>query len=149
MATAPKVTDKPDTMEWEGETVTKLAGTRLVDKATLVDIPFAITGIKLAETKPDEDTGEIIVYMVIEANLGRTKGKVFFQDSSTGVKRELTEIASKFLGDKFNGEIDVWYDLPGYFCPEGLRASPYKKKVNGRQIDAVTYYLTYASEGRP
>lgn len=149
MATAPKVTDKPDTMEWEGQTVTKLNGTNLVDKATLVDVPLAITGIKLTETKPDKDTGEIIEYMVIEANLGRAKGKVFFQDSSTGVKRELTEIASKFLGDKFTGEKDTWYDLPGYYCPEGLRASPYKKTVNGRTIDAVTYYLTYSGEGRP
>lgn len=144
MAVAKKTTETvTNTFEMFGEEVEVLTGLNIVDKATLVDKPFIITGVRVMETKPNDD-GEIFEYVQVEAKISKTE-KVTFQDSSTGVKAALITL----LKDRFNwnGEMNEWYDFK-FGCPQGLRVSPFKKNVKGHMVDSQTYHLTFSGEGR-
>jgi hypothetical protein len=153
MATAGKNTETLATVaekveqertQWNGMEVMPLTGASITDKSTLIDVPFAITGIKATATAETPDNPSI-PYVIVEANLGRGK-KVWFNDSSTGVKVRCEELLQQY--HDWKGEQDVWYDMPNLFCPRGLELSEYDKTINGRTVRGKTYYLTNIG-GRP
>jgi len=154
MATTPKTTDKPTdapkTITWEGMEVTPLQGANYTPKEDLEGSPFAITGIKATFTKESDDRPSV-PGVVVEVDLGRkadgSRNKKYFTDYSTGIKVTCEELLRKL--HNWEGTQDVWYDVPGFFCPEGLQKSTYKKVVKGKETTGVTYYLTMATDQRP
>lgn len=111
-----------------------------IDKAELVGKPFGITGVRYRKNERDIMFAEV---EIVDAN-GEPAA---FQDSSTGVRDQIT----KYLAEKkikvTNGE---WVDLK-LFVPRGLRVSTYEATdERGRAKQAKTYYLTTAGRaGRP
>lgn len=149
MATAPKTTDanKATAVKWGTEDVQVLEGFDLVDKATLVDKPFLITGARMVMTKGGEDR-EPVEMMQVECEIDpRTHQKVVFQDSSkAGVKQEIEALLEKV--HSWKGDLDTWYDFR-VLCPQGLRVSPWKRDLGGgKTADVFSYYLTKANNGR-
>lgn len=123
------------------DTAETLEGLDIVDKATLLDTPFRITGVEFKEN----NQGVRICYIDAENKDGN---EFTFLDSSTGVCAQLT----KYLTD--NGR-DAGIETGEYIecnlvAPSGLRVSEYdvpERGPNGQEIRgkfrrAKTYYLT-------
>lgn len=149
MATAAKTAEtdtKVTSAKWGNEEVQVLAGFELVDKSTMIDKPFLITGARMIMTKGGNNSNPVEM-MQVECEVDpRTHKKVVFQDSSgTGVKTEIEDLLK--LVHAWKGDLDVWYDFR-YLCPGGLRVSNYEAVINGKTIKGTTYYLTKAGNGR-
>jgi hypothetical protein len=107
------------------------------DKASLVGVPFGITGVRFR--KNDRD----VVFAEIEA-VDAHGEMISIQDSSSGIRDQLSRyLASQ--GQK--AEVgEAWADIK-LFVPRGLRVSTYEvHDVAGKTKQAKTYYLT--TEGR-
>ncbi len=148
VAAKPETKKSADTAaKWGNEDVQALAGFDLVDKATLVDKPFLITGARMVMTKGGEEK-EPVEMMQVECEIDpRTHQKVVFQDSSkAGVKTEIEQLLQDVHAWK--GDLDTWYDFR-LLCPQGLRVSPWKRDLGGGKFaDVFSYYLTKANNGR-
>ena len=92
----------------------------VVKKEQLVGVPFLVVDVKF------HNDGEFGPFAAILC-LGNDGKRFVFTDGSTGVYRQLVELAERF-DDR---------PLAGIACRKGLRASEYEK--DGRK--AVTYYL--------
>lgn len=112
----------------------QLDGLELVDKATLIAIPFRITSVYF-ETNT---RGVEYVYVDGETQDG---GGFTFNDSSTGVRAQIiTHLKQKGL----DAAVDSGEVVPlNLVIPRGLRASEFDVTDDrGRPKRARTYYLT-------
>ena len=111
-----KITDIPS--DWD-----------LVDKATLVGKPFVIFSFTLREG--DYGRPYVSVNAVIEgATPDAPLSRVVFNDGSTGVAKQLEEMARQGI-------------MGGIRCSKGLRKSEYTYTgQDGKSTPATTYYLS-------
>lgn len=109
------------------------------DKATLVGVPFGITGVRFRTNDNDVMYAEV---ETVDSN-GEFAG---FQDSSkSGVRQQLADYLAKQEVKFDDGE---WHDVK-IRVPNGLRASEYKATTgSGEIVDGITYYLTFAPRKR-
>lgn len=119
-------------------------GLELVEKATLIDVPFLITAVQFTETVRQSDDA-IISYVYVDAV--DAKDQPFsFNDSSSGVRSQLVEyVRSRGKADV----IETHEVLPvRLVAPKGLRVSEYDQEINDPRTGrptvrrARTYYLT-------
>jgi hypothetical protein len=130
----PVLASLPDA--WADATV--LEGVDLIDKATLVDIPFLITGAKFTVNARD-------ITMVWVEGERIDKTTFTFTDSSTGVLATMLDYVKGVLGGVVPSQ-DVWTNLR-VVAPKGLRVSHYTvKDERGKDRDASTYYLTTSGQ---
>lgn len=127
----------------------QLDGLTLVDKLTLIDVPFRITGLSFRTASTNSAR-------LVEVDAERADGTTFsFNDSSTGVKEQLVSYLGK-IGKDHVVELDDEYlaftEAEKLVVPDGLRVSEYEvpEKVNGRNTGkmrkARTFYLTTSGE---
>lgn len=113
---APKTTPVEDFNDYDDS-----EDTNFLDKASLLGVPFVITS---AEQKPGQWGDYWHVNITTED--GREGS---FIDRSTGVSRQLDGVFAK------RG------NLAGLHCRYGLRVSNYNRTVDGKNIEAHTYYV--------
>lgn len=111
-----QITDLPN--DWE-----------LVDKATLVGVPFLIYSFTLREG--DFGRAYVSVNAVLEgASPDAPLRRVVFNDGSTGIAKQLTEMAAQGIHG-------------GIRCTKGLRVSEYTfTDRDGSTKPAKTFYLS-------
>lgn len=98
-------------------------GFKLVDKDTLVKVPFVILGIRFADG--DFDTDFAILHVVTED--GR---KCIITDGSTGIRAQAKRYAERGI-------------TSGLLVPNGLVRSDYEYiNEKGKSTPATTYYLS-------
>lgn len=108
-------------------------GTELVDKATLVDVPFLIVSVSFHASKIGRVDGNRFYCTV--RGMTKDNRKIVFSDGSTGICQQLA-----YLADKHNRK-------GGFVVAGGLVKSDYTKTLideSGEEYEmaATTYYLS-------
>lgn len=117
-ATPITIADALNEVEWQ-----------VVDKETLVGVPFVIT----EWTAYEGTKGPFVAVKVLTNN-----GRLLFNDGSTGIYKQLGRIEEKFRVPTFKEPFVPVHNGSVLVCKKGLRKSEYV--VDG--IEATTYYLT-------
>lgn len=111
-----------------------LEGYDILDKAELIGVEFVITGVWF-------QTGARGVGYAYMNGVKRDGSKFTFNDSSSGIKAQITEMISK-LGKTVDYESGEVHEVLIHI-PRGVRLSEYEiKDVNNKDRKARTYYLT-------
>lgn len=128
----------------------QLDGLDLVDKLTLVDVPFRILGVSYRTSSTNNAR-------LVEVDAERADGTTFsFNDSSTGVKEQISGYLAS-IGKDHAIEIESEYveftDAERLVVPKGLRVSEYEIDIvrpdgrpTGAKRKARTFYLTTSGE---
>lgn len=107
-------------------------GFDVVDKATLVGIPFVAIEWRFNEG----DYGQPYVAIKVMTKDGR-KGVVI--DGGTGIRDQMVKVTEDRLA-QFNGDLTKAH--AALICPKGLRDSKYTyTDAKGNEIPATTYYI--------
>lgn len=103
-------------------------GIVLIEKDTLVGVPFLVLDVKFRLSSFDDDG-----FYATVRGIDKNNRKFVFADGSVGIAQQLA-----FLADKFN-------QRGGFFIPNGLDRSEYEttKIIDGKEkkIQATTFYL--------
>lgn len=133
------------TATWGDESVETLGGMEVVDKATLREVPFLITGYKFTYNETRKIS---YAWCEFETTPGGEK-KSFNDSSASGVRFEIEEIHNA-KHPELKGEIKLeeWYDLR-LLCPQGLREFEFDTTDNrGNKVRGRAFYLTRVNTGR-
>lgn len=109
-----------------------LDGLEIADKAELIGSPLIITSVWFKTNVRD-------VEYVYVAAVTETGDEITFNDSSSGVKAQLSEYLTALGKTITQGEI---FDGLALLIPKGLRVSVFDVQVAGKTKQAKTYYLT-------
>lgn len=108
---------------------------QVIDKAKLVDVPFAIVDTRVWHSQKFDNDAMSIMLMTKEPIDERTHFVI--NDGSTGIMQQVI------------GAIDRSGKRGGFMCPNGLRSSTYTVEVTdpfnpdkpAKEIEATTYYI--------
>lgn len=132
MAQATQKVTEPQIQTWEIE------GEDLVDKATLVGVPFTITGLCFKKGARNVD------YVWCDFETEKGDRGTFSDSSSSGIKNQLHTLWLTKTGEDVDYTTEeTWKDVR-IIVSRGLRFSEYVP--DGRKEKARTYYL--AASGR-
>lgn len=111
-----------------------IEGFDILDKAELLGVEFVITGVWFV-------SGARNVGYVYMNGVKRDGTKFTFNDASTGIKAQITEMMTK-LGKPTDSDTGNVLEVLIHI-PRGVRVSEYEiKDVNNKDRKARTYYLT-------
>jgi hypothetical protein len=99
------------------------------EKSRLCGVPLLF--VEWTFSKGDfGDQSEFVVTRCVQADgTGKIVGKFIFIDGSTGVYQQLKDYSTEYGS------------YGGVFFPKGLRKSEYEKEVDGKMINATTFYI--------
>jgi hypothetical protein len=111
-----------------------IEGFDIMDKAELIGVEFVITGVWFA-------SGARNVGYAYMNGVKRDGSKFTFNDSSSGIKAQITDMMTKMGKSTAYDTGEVLEVL--IHIPRGVRVSEYEiKDVNNKDRKARTYYLT-------